>query len=288
MANGKIVVSGASGLIGSALVEALAADWEVHCISRKAGPRRGVTWHELDLSCPCDFGVLPPAPDAFVYLAQSEFFRDFPQHSLDIFQVNTVNLLRALDYAHVSGCRIFVYGSSGGVYGTGESRMSEEIQIPVRGDLGFYLSTKLCSEIVAQNYSRFFDVVILRYFFVYGPGQRQSMLIPRLIQQVRDGQPLVLQGEDGVRINPVHVSDAVAATRQALELSGSRTVNVGGPDVLSLREIGALIGEAVGRQPLYSIDRGNAPGHLTGDIAWMRELLVAPKVHFADGVRSML
>jgi len=283
-----IIVTGATGLIGANLVAGLANKVDLHCVARRSDPSVPATWHSMDLANNCDFGGLPKSADALVYLAQSEHFRNFPEHSLDVYQVNTVSLVRALDYARAVGVRNFIYASSGGVYGTGENRMSEEVQIPARGDLGFYLSTKLCSEILAQNYAKFFDVVILRYFFVYGPGQRPSMLIPRLIQRVRDGLPLTLQGADGIRINPVHVSDAAAATRKALELKGSYTINVGGPEVLSLREIGNLIGEAVGRAPLYVVDSSSPPGHLAGDIRRMRELLAEPKVRFEEGVRTLL
>jgi len=288
MTKKKLIVSGATGLIGSALVAALASDWEVHAIARRAGAQGNVVWHPMDLARPGDFGGLPRSADAFVYLAQSEFFREFPKHAVDIFQVNTVNLLGALDYARSSGCRTFVYGSSGGVYGTGERSMSEQVEIAARGDLGFYLGSKLCSEIVAHNYARILDVVILRYFFVYGPGQRASMLVPRLIQRVRRGEPVDLQGEDGIRVNPTHVADAAAATARALSLTGSHTINVGGPEVLALRELCEAIGEAVGRAPVFRVDRAAAPGHLTADIRLMCEMLLTPTVRFADGLTSML
>lgn len=288
MARNTVVISGATGLIGSALVAALADEWEVHGIARRAGSPGSAIWHELDLSTPCDFGGLPAAPDAVVYLAQSEHFREFPRRAEEIFQVNTVNLLRALEYARARGCRTFVYGSSGGVYGTGETSMSEQIEIAARGDLGFYLSSKLCSEIVAQNYTPFLGVVILRYFFVYGPGQRQSMLVPRLIQRVRGGEPVDLQGEEGIRINPVYVTDAAAATARALSLSGSHTINIGGPDVLTLRRLCETVGEAVGRSPVFRVNRSASPGHLTADIRRMREVLVAPRVPFAEGLKTML
>jgi UDP-glucose 4-epimerase len=288
MTKKTIVVTGATGLIGSKFVAALAPEHDVHCVSRETPTAKNVSWHRVDLSRPCSLQGFPKRVDAVVYLAQSEYFRDFPEHSRDIYQVNTVNLLHMLDYARQAEARIFVYGSSGGVYGTGDGRMTEEIQIPALSDIGFYLSTKLCSEIIAQNYVRFLNVVILRYFFVYGCGQRQSMLIPRLVKRVCSGEPILLQGKDGIRINPVHVSDAAAATLRALDLSVSQTVNIAGPEVLSLREIGDLIGRAVGREPIYSVDENSAPANLTGDIARMRELLVAPMIRFADGVKSVL
>jgi UDP-glucose 4-epimerase len=282
------VVTGATGLIGSALIPALLSKYEVHGVARHPPMISGVSWHRLDLATPCELGSLPQRIDSVVYFAQSEFFRDFPQHSLDVYQVNTVNLLRFLDYGRKAGARLFVYASSGGVYGSGDHQMSEELVIPTRSDLGFYLTTKLCSEIVAQNFSESLSVVLLRFFFVYGPTQRQSMLIPRLILRVRNGEPIQLQGEHGIRINPTHVSDAVAATISALEISGSHTINVGGPDVLSMREIGEEIGRALNRNPIFSVDQNSTPRHLSGDISKMRELLVPPRVSFSDGLRSML
>lgn len=283
-----IVITGGTGLIGAALVQRLAAEHEVHCISRRPPAARQAIWHEIDLARSCGFERLPRRVDAVVYLAQSEYFRDFPGHSLDIYEVNTANVLRLLEYARQAKARSFVYGSSGGVYGAGDVRMSEQIQIPALNDIGFYLSTKLCSEILAQNYAAFFNVVILRYFFVYGRGQRQSMLIPRLVQRVRAGEPIVLRGRDGIRINPVHVSDAATATQRAIDLGTSMAINVAGPQVLSLRQIGEIIGAAVGRAPVFATEDGKAPQDLVGDIARMREHLAAPQIQFAEGIKSLL
>jgi UDP-glucose 4-epimerase len=283
-----VVITGATGLIGTQLSMELQGNYDVHCVCRRPSSDAPGTRHTFDLSGEAGLDGLPAKTDAVIYLAQSEFFREFPEHSIDVFQVNTVNVLRLLDYARKARCRTFVYASSGGVYGAGDMPMSEDTQIPARGNLGFYLTTKLCSEIMAQNYAQFFDVVVLRFFFVYGPAQRPSMLIPRLIERVRTGQSIALQGEPGIRINPTYVSDAVAATARALELRASHTINVAGPDVLSMRDIGNLIGRAVGREPVFKIDPGSGAGHLVADTRRMRELLVPPKVGFAQGLESML
>ncbi len=288
MSRKTIVLTGGTGLIGSALVELLAPEHNVHCVSRRPPTARGAIWHEHDLGRPCGFERLPQRADAVIYLAQSEYFREFPGHSLDIYEVNTANVLRMLEYARQAKVQSFVYGSSGGVYGTGDARMTEEIQIPALNDIGFYLSTKLCSEILAQNYAAFFNVVILRYFFVYGRGQRQSMLIPRLVQRVRTGEPIVLHGHDGIRINPVHVSDAAAATQRALDVRASMAINVAGPQVLSLRQIGEIVGRALGREPVFAIECEKVPRDLIGDTARMREYLAAPKIEFADGLKTLL
>lgn len=287
----RCVVTGASGLLGSNLVPFLARDWQVHAISRFRPPAPmdpNIVWHPLDLSQEIDWSTLPPDADAVIYLAQSEHFREFPERALEIFEVNTASALRFLDYARRIGARTVIYASSGGVYGSGAVGVSEEAPIPARGDLGFYLSTKLCSEIAAQNYTRHFDMVILRYFFVYGAAQRPHMLIPRLISRIRQGQSIQLQGKNGIQLNPIHVSDAAAATAHALTVRGSHTINVGGPDVLSMRDIGVEIGRQVGHDPFFDVDLNASPSHLTGDISKMKEMLVPPQIPFREGLAMVL
>jgi nucleoside-diphosphate-sugar epimerase len=58
------------------------------------------------------------------------------------------------------------------------------------------------SEIIAENYAPYMNIVILRFFFVYGPRQNTTMLIPRLIRSIKEGNPIILQGSNGIRINP--------------------------------------------------------------------------------------
>jgi nucleoside-diphosphate-sugar epimerase len=145
----------------------------------------------------------------------------------------------------------------------------------------------LCSEIVALNYSKLMNVAILRFFFVYGPGQRRSMLIPRLVDSVKNGMPIALQGEEGIRLNPTHVTDAATAITRALGIKGTHKINVAGPEVLSLHQICEIIGDAVGRRPVYAVE-ATTPRHIIGDTARMAELLARPSITFRDGLRSIL
>lgn len=286
----KIIVTGASGLVGSHLVTALSHTDEIHALSRsKIEPINSNTiWHAVDLDNEVDYSSLPQDADALIYLAQSDHFRDFPAKALEIFQVNTVQVLRALDFARSTGVKTFIYASSGGVYGFPEKGVSEDVTIPASGNLGFYLSTKLCAEILAENYAPFMDVVMLRFFFVYGAGQKRSMLIPRLVDNIREGKEITLQGEDGIRINPVHVSDAVRAIQAALNLHGCHRINVAGPDVLSLRELCNTIGRKIGVEPIFQINTTVSPGNLIADIESMKKLLVIPVKHFDKGVVDLM
>jgi nucleoside-diphosphate-sugar epimerase len=131
------------------------------------------------------------------------------------------------------------------------------------------------------------QVVVMRFFFIYGYGQNRSMLIPRLVDNVRNGRAIALQGKEGIRINPIHVTDAAAAVIAALGTSKSATYNIAGPDVLSLKNIGETIGELLGVQPHFEYVAGQ-PDDLIGDAASMRMTLHVPEVRVENGIKDLL
>lgn len=112
------------------------------------------------------------------------------------------------------------------------------------------------------------------------------MLIPRLISMVKEKKPVSLKGENGIVINPVYVGDAVAALERLMELGLSETFNIGGCEILSLRQIGELIGKSVGGKPVFECHEETKPGYLAGDISKMSALLGKPKISFADGLKK--
>jgi nucleoside-diphosphate-sugar epimerase len=239
-----------------------------------------------DLSKDALASGLPKRIDAVIHLAQGKGFREFPEHALETFAVNVSATMSLLDWARVAGARTFVLASSGGVYGSGSSVFVETDQVAPEGSLGFYVSTKRCAELLAANYASSFNVVALRFFFVYGPGQSRSMLIPRLIDNISAGRPINLDGHDGIRINPTYVSDAVASVLAALSLESSETINVAGPETETLRSIANIIGDLVGNEPVFNVNDRATPRDVVGDTTKMARLLAAPIVSLREGLRS--
>jgi UDP-glucose 4-epimerase len=287
MSSKKILITGASGLIGSHLVRTFRAGEEVYAVSR-SGNLPEVKTVDVDLAAEWSIDDLPRDIDVVVHLAQSEHYREFPERAEDIFAVNTLSTLKLLDYARSTGVKQFVLASTGGVYGSGADSFSEEKTIAAKGELGFYVGTRLCSEILSECYQTLMNVVCLRFFFVYGPGQRKNMLIPRLVDSVRNGKPVQLHGENGLSINPAYVGDAVAAVRRAMVIEGSHKLNVAGPEALSLRTIADIIGEEVGRPPVFEVNPSDDNRDLLGDTERMRSALHVPEVRFRDGLRLLL
>jgi len=285
----NILITGANGLIGNELIRELKDSYTVYAVSR-TNPNidsENVIFIRQDLTSPWNIGVLPKKIDAIYHLAQSENFRDFPEKSNDIFHVNTTSTLNLLEYARKAGCKKFIYASSGGVYGTNDKSFAEDTPIINHGKLGFYLSTKLCSELLVENYAAAFDVIITRFFFVYGKRQDKTMLIPRLVLNVRNNNPITLQGKEGIKINPIHVSDAARALFKILQTEGSQKFNIGGNEILSLKQIGETIGEQLNKEPVFLYDN-NVANHLIGDIRKMKDLLASPQQGIKMGIEELI
>lgn len=286
----KILITGVNGLLGLDLAKLLCKNknYEIFGVARSNSEinEKNYTHIQLDLNTPDFINKLPHKLDAIIHLAQSEKFRDFPNSAIEVFNVNTLSTLHLLNYAKEEGVKQFIYASSGGVYGNKDDGFTEESPLIGNGDLGFYLSTKLCSEILADNYSNFFNVIQLRFFFMYGERQNKTMLIPRLINSVQMGLPITLQGTEGIKINPIYVKDAALAVEKALYIGHSDKINVAGPNILSIKNIVEIISEKTGKKPIFKSISGE-PSNLIGDTKKMKQLLHSTPITFENGIELL-
>jgi UDP-glucose 4-epimerase len=291
MSSGKtIVITGANGLLGRHLTKVLAPYHKVHALVRKAhvDPVPSVEYHEVDLSANWTLEGLPRAGiDSVIHLAQSAHFREVPEKALDVFNVNVGSTAKLLDYAWRAGARQFVHASSGGVYGSSANAFHENSPITPPGGLGYYLGSKLCGEILTQSYANLINVVVLRFFFIYGQGQHRSMLIPRLADSIRDGRPIVIAGDEGLRINPIHVSDAAASVIATLDSQQSATYNVAGNEVVTLKQLCRKLENLTGCQAVYK-SVPDEPQDICADISAMRSDLHNPMVTLDFGLKDIL
>jgi nucleoside-diphosphate-sugar epimerase len=277
-----VLVTGATGLLGGAVVRLLADRHRVTAMSRRPDGEPGVHWVTHDLaqsSLPRD---LPSHVDAVVHLAQSRQFRDFPGGAPDVFAVNVAGTAQLLQWALAAGATTFVLASTGGVYDAGPHPHREDEATTLPGAPSFYASSKLAAELLARSYGSQMTVCVLRPFFIYGPGQDRGMLLPRLAHSLRTGAVISIDGADGMRFNPVHVSDAAQAVGAALDLQESGVINVAGPEILSLREAVNLLAAHAGVKPNLHIRGDPAPTDFIGDTARMEALLVPPRTALRD------
>jgi nucleoside-diphosphate-sugar epimerase len=278
-----VVLTGGTGFLGAALIELLAGRGEevVALVRPGAQPaaRDGVRWVEQDLAEPLATEALPESVDAVAHLAQSRRYREFPDGAIDVWQINTAMTVALAAYAQRAGARAFTYASSGAVYASGPEPV-RETDAPVPGN--FYAASKLAGELAVEPFRALLPAHILRFFFIYGPGQR-NMFIPGVLGRIRDGQDVTLAGEDGIRVNPVYVDDAATAVAATLELEESQTLNIGGPQVVSLREIAQIGGRLLGSEPSFAT--ADAQPDLVASIDRMSAVVGAPETGVEEGLR---
>ncbi len=285
----KILITGAGGLVASHLIPVLKDIWEVHTTSHRELPERysNVTYHSIDFAKPWTTEGLPSRIDAVIHLAQSSRYREFPDQALDIQQVNVDATARLLDYAHNAGAASFIFASTGGLYGSRTKPYTEACPILSLDSLNYHFASKLCGEALALCYRSLMHVTVLRPFFIYGTGQRRSMLIPRLVDSVREGRSIMLQGTEGIHINPVHVDDAVRLIQACLERASSGIINLAGPEILTLKHISEVVGVKLGIAPIFEYTPSE-PSNLIGDNTLMCSMLDQSLIPFEQGVVDVL
>jgi UDP-glucuronate 4-epimerase len=161
---------------------------------------------------------------------------------------NLLATQRVLEAAASAGVRL-VLASSSSVYGEAERYPTHE-DTPPR-PISPYGVTKLGCEHLVRAYAsvRALDAVVIRYFTVYGPGQRPDMAFTRIIRALVTGEPFHLYGSGDQSRDVTYVDDAVRATVQAMRRAPAGAVyNVGGGTETSLLEVIALLEEHAGRR----------------------------------------
>jgi len=283
----RILITGAGGFLGRHLVAQLGPQHELVAVSRRA-PEPELAdlakWVQCDLRA-LDVGQLPARIDAVIHLAQSSRYREFPGGAEDMFAVNVESTFRLLEYARAASASAFALASTGGIYGRSPTPVRETD--PAQPTT-FYFRSKLAAECLVDGYADHFRTLTFRYFFIYGPGQ-ERMLIPTLATKVIAGEEIVIEGDPGLRINPIYVDDAARIFEPALMSAATGTFNVAGDEQVTITELVELIGDTAGERPLVRYATADAAGDLVADVSRMREQLgVRPQVPLAEGLRSLV
>jgi nucleoside-diphosphate-sugar epimerase len=254
----RVLVTGATGFIGSHLVNRLVGDGaEVHALSstvssvyplRLLGIRERITLHEANLMDPGAMATLVERarPNIVFHLGAYTHVGKSWQRMDECIQTNvqgTVNLLQAL--ARVEYDR-FVYTSTSEVYG--------DIAAPFREDsvlnpLSPYSVSKYAGERFCRMLyqGRGWPIVAIRPFNAYGPAQSPDRVIPEIIvKALRKERLAMTQGRQTREFN--YVEDLVDGFIRAGTVEGveGEVFNIGGGEEVSMRALAQLILDLMG------------------------------------------
>ncbi|WP_320669963.1 NAD-dependent epimerase/dehydratase family protein [Patulibacter defluvii] len=228
----RALVTGAAGFIGSHLVATLRErGWQTIGVDRRPGADVTGDIATLDLD-PLVSGV-----DVVFHLAGRASARASWRTAFDDYLHDNVRATqRLLEAAHAARVGRVVLASSSSVYGD-PRRLPTPEDAPLR-PISPYGATKLMAEGLATAYgAQGLDVVALRYFTVYGPGQRPDMALQRAIAAALGGGELLVFGDGRQSRDFTYVADAVAGTIAAAERGPAGEVyNLGGGERVTLAD----------------------------------------------------
>jgi nucleoside-diphosphate-sugar epimerase len=288
--NKKVVVLGATGMVATPVVQHLAEHNEVWGLARFHNAKakadleeRGVRTVVFDLQDP-DLSVLPDGVDYVINMAVS--------HDPDFSKALASNAESVgLVMAHFRDAAAFLHCSSTGVYApNGQHRMREDDPL---GDnhrvlLPSYSISKIAGESVARVSARLYELptVIARLNVPYGdclawPTMHLECILAAAPIQVLPGEPSVY--------NPIHSDDIIRQIPRLLGVAAvpAVTVNWAGPDVVSVQEWCAYLGQLVGKDPVIE-DSEMALPSVAVDVTKMEKLVGPAVVNWRDGMRQMV
>ena len=255
--SGPVLVTGAGGFVGAAVVRRLAADGiETVALVRDAaraprldGLRGRVRLVEAELA---DAEALLEAlravrPKACLHLAAGGAVAGRDQLE-SLLAVNTLATARLACELAELGCERLVTAGSSSEYGPVAGAMAEAL-LPQPDDI--YGVSKLAGGLLARALAAQAGMqsLHLRIFSAYGPGEDRRRLVASVAERLLAGRPVELTPGAQVR-DFVYVDDVASAFARALRCQASGvSLNVGSGRETSVRELCLLLCELAGADP---------------------------------------
>jgi nucleoside-diphosphate-sugar epimerase len=155
---------------------------------------------------------------------------------------NATATARLAAAARRAGTPRIVHASTSSVYG----RVADGDEHQPARPVSAYGRSKRAAEVAMLDAG----AVVLRYFSVYGPGQRPDMAYHRFCEAILDDRVLVVHGDGQQERANTYIDDVVEATVAAIGRGEAGEVyNIGGAEPVRLLDAVAILGQALHRTP---------------------------------------
>ncbi len=261
MSASTFIVTGAAGFIGSHLCRALLREgasvigidnfdpFYDESIKRSNvdaathGADGSFTLHETDIRDASEITRLVSRvnPDAIFHLAALAGVRPSIAEPARYTSVNVDGTMALLEAARAAGCENLIVASSSSVYGNNKKVPFAE-EDPIEAPISPYAATKRAAELLCGVHAHLFGLRIasLRFFTVYGPGQRPDLAINLFMRTMAAGEPITMFGDGSSSRDYTFIEDIIAGVLAARDRICSmpegthRVWNLGGSSPITL------------------------------------------------------
>lgn len=232
--------------------------------------------------------------DIIVHLAARAGVRPSIEKPVEYMQTNIMGTVNILELMKKYGVKKMCMASSSSVYGNCKAeKFSEDLN--VRSPISPYAASKSACEQICYTYHHLYDlnIVMLRYFTVFGPRQRPDLAINKFVNLIRSNQPINMYG-DGTSIRDyTYIDDIVSGTISAMKYdkTGYEIFNLGGGNPVSLVDMISTIETILGKKAIINkmpMQPGDVDRTVCDISKSMKLLNYKPETSFYDGVKNFI
>lgn len=251
----KLLVTGASGYIGGTLLGALAGRGELYGTSRTKGDRNpgaDIRWLESDLLAPGapEDMIARCRPDVLVHAAwhtkAGSYWED--RENFDWLAASE----RLLEAFIAAGGRRFIGIGSCAEYAAVDGPC-DELDTPLTTDSPYAAAkARFFARLEAERAAGRVETAYARLFFVYGPGEKPTRLIPSVITKLLAGEP-AQTGPGELRRDFIYIRDTAQALAKLALGTYVGPINIGSGEATQIGDLVARLGTLTGRPELLRV-----------------------------------
>lgn len=190
--------------------------------------------------------------DCIIHLAAKAGVRPSITNALAYENTNVKGTLNLLEFARQNKINQFIFASSSSVYGVNPDYPWHETDSHLM-PISPYAATKLAGEHLGFTYAHLYNIqfTALRFFTVYGPGQRPDLAIHKFFHALYHNTPIEIYGAGDTLRDYTFVNDIVSGIKGALSFRGKENFNVfnlGGNEPVKLIDLVHSIENVTGKK----------------------------------------
>ena len=290
-----ILVTGASGLLGSRVVPLLSRnlpDARIVAVSRNkdyVSHDRHVEAIHGDLRDKEVWSRLPDTITHVIHLAAVISWRAEQKLQASIVTDNVLPIANLIEYTqHWPSLQQVVYSSSISVYGQSSEWLNESS--PAQ-PVNLYGAAKLCGEdLLACFQAKGVRTVSLRFSSLYARGQYEGTVLPIMVNRARQRQDLLIFG-DGTRTQDfLHCEDAANAILLALQQNANGIYNIGTGTPITMTQLAETVSRVFANgenKIVYQPPRDNDLGIKLDVSKARRELNYEAQIPLESGLQKL-